>query len=173
MTVTTRLEYFISAAKLEAIHKNSGLPEVGYVGVKFSDPSILRLHKLIKQLKLPNPLKPDQLHITIAASKKPFPFKVMGLLKPKRIIEGPFFFKHYGDNLVLEFDDAWLNSRHAACRKAGALKPEYPFKPHITLSYNAPKFEVPSNFKNHYATNAVTFTLVEEYSEDYEEDWAS
>lgn len=143
-----------------------------FVGVRFDGPSMDEIMKL--SAGVPNRTSKDELHITVAYSRKPISITALGKLEPPAIVKP----KHYsifhtrsGENcLVVEVDAPELVARHNEIMKDYGASYDFPeYKPHFTLSYDCgydfdirslpPLEEVP------------TLVCHQEYASELQTDW--
>lgn len=158
------------------IEKKTDKSDGTYVGAKFSSKTIKDLEKLLKELKIPNPISSDKFHTTIIFSRKKFPdnFKAKGKLDP--VWKGTpkdleiFPTRDSGKNaLVLRYTCKEQKDRHEFLMdeyKATYDWPEY--KIHLTLSYDCGDFDI----KNIKITDYIdAIEVSEEYTEGLKLDW--
>jgi hypothetical protein len=115
---------------------------------------------------LTNQVDPSDLHVTIAYSKKFFE----PLLSTEDITVTAVGFDLFGDDeeiLVLRLESKELQIRFDDCINRGAVFDYGIYQPHITLSYN---YEGEKTAKNNYNLPTFPIILVNEYSEDLEEE---
>lgn len=143
-----------------------------YAGLRFSDSSNDAIINLVKLLKLPNPIKKDEIHMTLLYSRKYLPnYKPLGII-PEDVSGIPFEF-HVFDTfdkkraLVLKLDCTWAINRHNELMNTHKASYDYPeYIPHLTLSYDIGDLEIPE-FKN----IPMELQIVREYSEDLNLEW--
>lgn len=92
--------------------------------------------------QIPNGLKMDEFHVTLAHSKKDFPCDPQGYLDTPIVVDPKEFFWEVfqtGEDancLVLRFDNAEINRRNKELADAGAVSDFPSFKSHVSMSYN-------------------------------------
>lgn len=148
-----------------------------FVGLRMSDKTMDNIEKLIKKLKVPNPIDRKDMHTTLIYSRKELPeFKEEGKLKEVKLATPKNFdiFKSRQDGtncLVVKLDAPDIVKRHKEIRKEhGATHDFDEYLPHITLSYDCGDFD--------FSKVDVKELLPEiEFSEEYQEplqlDWNS
>ena len=141
-----------------------------YVAAKFGPVSTKLIKSYLDEGKIPNPVAPEDLHVTIVYSRKFLPnAKAIGTLNPpKRVIpEGFEIFEDDGKKiLVLRVKSAWLDARHSYFKRIHGATYDYDqYRPHITLS---------GDFRNMDVSDlrpiSVPLLLSEEYMEELDVD---
>lgn len=142
-----------------------------FVGVKFDPETCEMLRKFAEDNDIPNPVPSDDYHCTVIYSKKYLPnMKAQGKLDDD-IVANPKDFDLFGedkDSLVLKLDAPDLVKRHKDLMKEhGATYDFDEYIPHVTLSYDAPDFDLDDLDPD----DLGTLVVVEEYSEDIDPDF--
>jgi ADP-ribose pyrophosphatase YjhB (NUDIX family) len=100
------------------------------------------------EMGVPNPVAAKDLHLTTVYSRTPVPAYSPNGLPGMLLLADGFGLEHFGTALVLTVTAEWLmeNAEHAKSLGATSDFPSY--RPHITLSYDAPDFmpETPPPF---------------------------
>jgi hypothetical protein len=141
-----------------------------YAGLKFSNDDCDIIVELANQLKLPNPIEKNDIHMTMIYSRKYLPnYEAAGQIDewayPKEFHVFDTFDKKRA--LVLKLDCPFAIKRHNQIMKEHKATYDYPeYIPHITLSYDIEDMEVPE-FKN----LPKEFHIDTEYMEDLELEW--
>lgn len=152
-----------------------------YAGVRFDTETKKTIHKYMSDNNLPNSVRPDKLHTTLLYSRKYLPnYKAAGKLEhflsgkpigfevwPTRPTDG----SKPGRCLVLRYDSPELEKRHEQLMKEHDATYDFPdYKPHITLSYDIGDLDEKKfpDIKKYLKE----ITIVEEYREDLDLDWA-
>ena len=150
-----------------------------YVGVTPSKQSKDNIKKLLKELKVENPISRDKMHTTLIYSRKCINnFSPKGKLDPP-IIAKPKSFKIFHTKeeknaLVLELDCQELHDRHNFIMDKYGATYDYPeYIPHITLSYDCGDFDAASVDFSKYVDTLKEIEIVDEYYEDLKLDWKS
>jgi len=142
-----------------------------YAGIKLSEEDCDYIVTLCNDLKLPNPITKDKIHITLLYSRKYLPKyfpagRIEGVCSPKEFHVFPTFDKKRA--LVLKVKSDWLLKRHEYLMTVHDATYDYPeYIPHITLSYDLgdmPEPQFPQDIKKQ-------FRLVEEYVEELKLEW--
>lgn len=154
-----------------------------YAAVKFDQDTLNLITKYIKDNNIPNGVPETKIHCTLLYSRKFCPeYEPLGMLKnpltgtPTRLDVWNSKPKTDGSDpskcLVIEFNSPELVERHNALMKEHDATYDFPdYKTHITLSYDIGDVEV-SDLTN--VVEAIPkLTIVEEYGEDLDLDWAS
>lgn len=164
-------------AELMLIEKNNENKKVEgtYVGAKFDDETKANLVKMMKKLKVPNPLEIENFHTTIIFSRKKFKedFEALGDLK-KPWVGTPTKFEIFtGRNdqncLVMKYECTEQRKRHEKLMKEHEATYDWPeYKIHLTLSYDCGDFDPkelnPKDYINQIVVN-------NEYTTALELDW--
>jgi len=152
-----------------------------YAGVRFDTTTNRAFHDYLNKNKIPTAIRPDRLHTTLLYSRKHLPnYKSAGKLQP-HLVGTPEKFvvwpaRGVGGTgttncLVLQYNCPELVKRHNDLMKQHEATYDYPkFVPHVTLSYDIGDLDV-SKLPNIKDT-VKKITLVEEYGEDLDMDWA-
>lgn len=142
-----------------------------YAAVKFDPITIKALEAYQIDNNIPNPLVSDEFHSTVMFSRKYIPeFKSLGdgLDWDGDFTEWDIFPSDDDNALVLKFECSELTDRfNQIVNDYGATWDHDDFQPHITLSYNVDDLNIDDlpPFKGH-------ITIVSEYNEDLELEWA-
>lgn len=116
-----------------------------YAAVKFSDETLDRIQQFAKDAKIPNFLKLDDIHSTLAYSRKPVSEYVpideldeIGNPTGFEIWESPpnAFKPEKTFCLVLKYDCEYMHSRFQEIMSMGATYDYDEYKPHMTFSYD-------------------------------------
>lgn len=115
-------------------------------------------------------LPADDLHVTIAFSRKPVDWMAIGEPWAAELTihpGGPRLMERFGDAQVLLFASSELKWRHDAIREAGASWDHAEYQPHITISYTGhPDFESVQPYQGRIVLGPERF-------EEVKEDWAA
>ncbi len=151
-----------------------------YAGLRFDETSQSQLEKFNKKHKIPSPVSPDKLHVTLLYSRKYLPdYTAAGELKhafycsPKEFV----VWNTNGENkavskcLILKLDCPELVQYHNHLMELHGATFDYKeYQPHVTLSYNIGDLDVDLL---HVADLPRSLTLSYEYQEVLDLDWAS
>ncbi|ASD52056.1 RNA ligase [Pseudomonas phage PspYZU05] len=135
-----------------------------YAAVRFSDSTVHHLTKLQKELKIPFPVKAEDLHCTVVYSRVIVPFRALDdsyLLANKGTLD-TFTNKNGTNALVLRFDSEHLQERHKYAKILGATYDFPEYLPHITLSYDVGSIQYTGEFEfpiemTHEYTEEINF----------------
>jgi 2'-5' RNA ligase len=144
-----------------------------YAAMKFDSRSEGRIARYMLDNKIPNPLDPHKLHVTLLYSRKYMEgFKARGTLEsPMAVTVAGFDVWDTQDKqraLVARLDAPELVSRHKELMDKYKGTYDFPdYKPHFTLSYNV---------GTEFDSSALlpfndTLKLATEYGEDLNTDW--
>lgn len=143
-----------------------------FVGVRFDEDSEDVIMKVLE--RVPHPTPRDELHITVAYSKKPIEYTPQGFFdEPIEVTPSKYsvFDTQTGKRcLVLEVTSKKLTKMHEdIIYKHGASYDFDTYKPHITLSYDCGEdFDLDSLLPVHEIPQLV---CVEEYGDELDESW--
>ena len=145
----------------ELLEKSKGT----YAAVRYSDESIKKLEKVVKELPNPN----YDFHTTLLYSRKYLPnYKPLGKIQETATVNGFKIFDTQDEKraLVLTLDCPFLVNRHNELMKEHGATYDYDeYIPHITLSYDLEDRQIEKiNFNE-------VLEIVLEYSEDLKLDW--
>lgn len=142
-----------------------------YAGYNLSENSAQQIISWAAEMHIKNIYTPDSMHVTLAYSKKYFPFTPRGELKTPivcKIID----IKELGDGaetkaLVLTLQSEKLHERFIETRKAGAEWDFPTYIPHVTVSLD-PKIDI-----HRLETPTFSITLIYEFSKpiNKSKDW--
>ena len=110
-----------------------------FAALRVDPKSATRLAAWVAEQDVPNPVPPEDMHVTIAYSQAPLPSYVP-TDRTEQVEPGAFdlaFLDPDGDVLALLIDSPLAQSRHTAAAEAGAIWTFATFRPHVTLSYAA------------------------------------
>ncbi|TFG95161.1 hypothetical protein E4H12_13870 [Candidatus Thorarchaeota archaeon] len=150
-----------------------------YAGVRFDEPTKLKLQKYVEDNEIPNSTSPEKYHTTVLYSRKHLPnYKAPGVIQPPMTgnPSGLSAWDTQGENgpktkcLIFQYDSPELSARHSSLMKEHEATFDYPeYKPHVTLSYDIGDMDISSlpDIKGIGPLN-----IVEEYGEDLDLDWA-
>lgn len=147
-----------------------------YAGVSFDSTTNKALHQYIKDNNLPNAPRPDQFHTTVLYSRKHCPnYKPIGQLSSPLVgtTTGLEVWKTQdGKNaLVVKYNCPALVDRHKKLMKDHEATYDYPeYKVHVTLSYDIGDIDYKKLPDIKKAIPQIT--IVKEYGEDLDLDWA-
>lgn len=116
-------------------------------------------------------LPADDLHVTVAFSRKPVDWMKVGesFEDAVRVAEGgPRIMEQFGDAKVLSFASSALSWRHEAIKHIGATWDHPEYQPHITISYdpNSPEIGDIEPYQGEILLGPEVFS---EINEDWEE----
>lgn len=161
---------------METEHKGT------YAGVRFDDNTKRAISKYIKDNDIPNPVSADKLHTTLLYSRKHLPnYKPLGQLK-RALVGHPTEFDVWESKgklrdeattrcLVLEFKCPNLVERHKHLMDEHQATYDFPeYKTHITLSYDIGDLDIDDLPDIKKTLDSIT--IVEEYSEELDLQWA-
>lgn len=132
-----------------------------YVAIRPSKWGIKRLERLVKELKIPNPV--DDFHCTILYSRKPINPNIDLRIDVDNFECPGVKLEKFGTYLVLLLDSPQLQERHKELMEETGASYDFPeYQPHITLSEN---FE--GNMPE--LKDKVIIEFSEEYSEELDE----
>lgn len=95
---------------------------------------------------VPNPIQPEEMHVTQVYSKKPVKLmpdhqvSMLQLNKPNMHLE-TFPSQDNKRALVIRFDDKYFHDRFLQAKAAGASYDYGEYKPHVTISYDVDDFD--------------------------------
>lgn len=136
-----------------------------FVGMRFSEDSVKKIMKFIKDNKVPNPIDKDDLHVTVVYS-----LNIMDGYEPKGELDPPIevepkkisLFGEDKDALVVELKSSKLRKRNREIVDTYKPKQTYTdYKPHFTLSYDCKDFNL-----NVDLSELGVLELVKEYEEE-------
>lgn len=137
-------EVEVAAAMLPApIEASDATPRTLYVHRKVLNAGEIIAH--FKQQGFATTLSADDLHVTIAYSRRPLDWMKAGAAWESEIklsAGGPRLMEQFGLATVLLFSSHELEWRHEAIKSAGASWDHPEYQPHITISYAAGDVEL-------------------------------
>ena len=141
-----------------------------YVGMRLSAESVEKVKKLMKKLKLNQPVSDDDLHVTLMYSpEKGNPSFTPSNLEHVATASEFALFGDENDCLVIKLQSDSLQARHADLLAFGFQHTYSEYSPHVTLSYQY-EGDKPSN---DLLDDLGELTLVDEYIEPLDEKWSA
>lgn len=110
--------------------------------------------------------KPDELHVTIAYSRKHFDFYPAMVERTIKIQPGCSCFESLNGCLVLMLDSVELQCEFARTREAGAQYDYDQYQPHVTIEYDCGDVDI-----SYLENPNFCICLGQEYVEDLDPDW--
>lgn len=119
-----------------------------FIGLKVSKEDLLKLRQFQEGIGLSNPVKEEDIHCTLFASKDNFNYSTEVSYLPleiKNLQLGKIKTQSGVDCLALFFDSELLQKKHSDIKEIYKVEPFYPdLKLHITLSYDCGQIEIES-----------------------------
>ncbi len=102
-----------------------------------------KIKRLQSRLKVPNPVRPEQLQCTLLQSREPkLSALELNALQHKYICTNSVGLDIWDNNLVLILNSEELSKLSSIFHEKYQVEVEKPFIPHITLSYEANDFDI-------------------------------
>lgn len=176
MSLSSRIKHYIEAALFP-----EGKPHTNgtFIGMRVTPETAQAIQDYCKANNVPEPIDPEDMHVTICYSKKPVPdypvdsklrFTLRlppGITRASKAIVNARKWDIFGDDkncLVLKLKSNILNARHQKALDAGLTHTFPDFTPHITFSYGLPPgfdrsklplFDAPIHFCEEYKNGLV------------------
>lgn len=111
-----------------------------FVGVRFDDKSIRNILNYAKQIGIKNPVKKEDLHCTLIASRIAVDYEPSSKIKAFALVK---CLRELNRCIVLELESEELKARHEALRLQFGMMSDFGcFIPHITLSYEPQEIDI-------------------------------
>lgn len=138
-----------------------------FIGLKVSKEDFLKIKKFQEGIELSNPVKEEDIHCTLFATKDNFDYCNQLNYLPLEISNlkiGKIKTQKGIDCLALFFDSEVLQNRHNDIKKEYQVEPFYPdLKLHITLSYDCGQIEIENiNLENYMKHIKIDYEYVHE-----------
>jgi hypothetical protein len=139
-----------------------------YVGVNFSEETVLALEEYQHAIALPNPLPHSEFHTTLVYSQLSIPWDPQTDLDVEAKIIGTTTFDARDGKrcFVILLECPWLQERFDKAMALGATYDFPEYKPHITLSYDIGDFDI-----NSVVDPDFPIKIIEEYKKPLKKDW--